>query len=217
MSGNRSGMKPSEQVKWGRPNRRGELGAEVVVRNYEDESKAAAENTLARLKAAHGSAIKDVRQFRNEIRVEVAPEALREVLLFLRDEQELEFKYLSQIAGAEWHKNEQTHERFFYVSYDLYSFRLKTRFYVYLVLPEDDPSAPSVADLFSTAEWHEREVFDLFGVDFLGHPDLRRILLPPHYDGHPLRKSYPAHGKDVWELGRHVVPSNYDEIIGTIH
>ena len=201
---------------WGKPNKPGGEPASAVVSAYEALSTENAAMALEALKFSFGGSIREVRVFRNETRVEVVSTDVPEILKWLRDEPELEYKYLSEIAAAEWYKHLQTAERFIYVSYDLYSFKLKSRFYVYCLLPKEAPELTSVADMFTTADWHEREIFDLFGVNFTGHPDLRRILLPAQYDGHPLLKEYPARGKDVWNLGHNVLPSHYDEIIGSI-
>lgn len=81
------------------------------------------------------------------------------------------------------------------------------------ILPEVD----SVHDLYLTADWHERECFDLFGIRFRGHPDLRRILLPDRWDGHPLRKDYPFDGKRVWKVGTTVVDGVWaDDYLGPV-
>jgi NADH-quinone oxidoreductase subunit C len=74
--------------------------------------------------------------------------------------------------------------------YDLWSFELRHSFAIKVFTPRDDPSIPSVADLWPAADWHEREAYDLFGIDFPGHPDLRRILCADDWEGFPLRKDY---------------------------
>jgi NADH-quinone oxidoreductase subunit C len=74
--------------------------------------------------------------------------------------------------------------------YDLWSFELRHSFAIKVFTPRDDPSIPSVADLWPAADWHEREAYDLFGSDFPGHPDLRRILCADDWEGFPLRKDY---------------------------
>ena len=94
----------------------------------------------------------------------------------------------------------------FAVVYELFSIQYKHRVRVKAFLHDtgDDkvlPAIDTVSDLFLTANWHERECYDLFGIDFTGHPDLRRILLPDRWDGHPLRKEYPFDGKRSWKLG----------------
>lgn len=206
-------MSPNPDVLWGLTNKAAPGSADKVNAEYEANSLAASKLATDALRKKFGDKILDIREFRNEVRVEVAGGDLPEVLRFLRDESGLSFKYLSQAAAAEWHKSEQTPLRKFYVTYDLYSFDLKARISVYSVLPSDNPALPSSANLFTTADWHEREIADLFGIRFESHPDPRRILLPPDYDGHPLRKDYPARGKNVWNLEKNVIPAGLDEII----
>lgn len=76
------------------------------------------------------------------------------------------------------------------VIYNLYSIPFNTHLMLRVVVPRDNPEVPSVTAVYKTADWHEREAFDLFGIRFTGHPDLRRILLPADWEGHPLRKDY---------------------------
>lgn len=206
-------MAPNPEVSWGKPNTAQPGKSQKVNSAFSESSFAAAKTAVERLKSNFESIVLAEREFSDELRVEVNPEAIAEVLAFLRDDPELSFRLLSQVAGAEWYKPEQSPRRFFYVTYDLYSFDLKSRLFVYTVLPQNEPTVPTVSHLFSTAEWHEREIYDLFGINFEGHPDLRRILLPPDYDGHPLRKDYPARGKNVWNLEKNVIPAGLDEII----
>ena len=76
------------------------------------------------------------------------------------------------------------------VIYNLYSIPFNTHLTLRVVVPRDHPEVPSVTAAYKTADWHEREAFDLFGIRFTGHPDLRRILLPADWEGYPLRKDY---------------------------
>lgn len=76
------------------------------------------------------------------------------------------------------------------VIYNLYSVPFNTHLMLRVVIPRDNPELPSIIPVYKTADWHEREAFDLFGIRFTGHPDLRRILLPGDWEGHPLRKDY---------------------------
>ncbi len=207
-------LKPNPDVKWGKPNRRSSNNIENIKSDYLRNTLDCAARTLELLKSKFHSGILEDRRFDNEVRIEVEPALIPYVLEFLCDHMELQYRYLSQVAGAEWHKGLQSLYRFFYVTYDLYSFKLHTRIFVYAVLPRESPKLPSVVHLFRTADWHEREVYDLFGIEFEGHPSLKRILLPPNFDGHPLLKDYPVRGKDVWNLGKNVIPSNLEEILG---
>jgi len=206
-------LAPNPDVKWGNPNRISPDGAEKVKSEFSSYVLANAKQTLEILRAKFHGGILDERIHADELRIEVEPELMPYVLEFLRDQADLEYRYLSQAAGAEWHKHLQTEARHLYVTYDVLSYKLRTRIFVYAVLPRVNPTMPSSAHVFPTADWHEREVYDLFGVIFEGHPNLQRILLPHNFDGHPLLKEYPARGKDVWELGKNVMPSGYDEIL----
>jgi NADH-quinone oxidoreductase subunit C len=135
--------------------------------------------------------------------VEVAAEALPEVGRWLRDEPDLRFNLLHCITGVDYFQPDpnkaakvdwQPHIE---VVYHLSSLVHKHRLVLKVSLPrwKDDvqgqlPEVPSVSHLWSTANWHEREVFDLCGIRFTGHPDLRRILCPEDWEGYPLRKDY---------------------------
>jgi NADH-quinone oxidoreductase subunit C len=135
--------------------------------------------------------------------VEVVPERLVEVGRFLRDEEDLRFNMLHCITGVDYFEPDakkagkvdwQPHTE---VIYHLSSLVHRHRLVLKVMLPrwKDGvegrlPEVPSASSLWRTAEWHEREVFDLVGVRFVGHPDLRRILCPEDWVGHPLRKDY---------------------------
>ena len=113
-----------------------------------------------------------------------APDA-REVLEFLRHDPALKFDWLRCLTGLDY-----VAEGKMAVAYDLYSFDHRHTFAVKAYCPRDNPHLPSVADLWSIADWHEREAFDMFGIVFDGHPDLRRILCADDWVGYPLRKDY---------------------------
>jgi NADH-quinone oxidoreductase subunit C len=115
----------------------------------------------------------------------VEPAELVELASFCRDEERLCFDLLSSICGVDYPQREQIE-----VVYCLDSTVHTHRLHLKLVLPRDDPRAPSVAGVWRTANWHERETFDLVGVVFEGHPKLVRILCAEDWVGHPLRKDY---------------------------
>jgi len=117
----------------------------------------------------------------------VARERLPDVLAFLRDDPELEFEMLSDVCAVDYLPREPRFE----VVYHLYSVAHNHRVRVKVQVDEHDPVVPSVVPLYASANWMEREVWDLYGIRFEGHPDLRRILLYEEFEGHPLRKDYP--------------------------
>jgi NADH-quinone oxidoreductase subunit C len=135
--------------------------------------------------------------------IEVAPEGLVEVCRYLRDDAKLRFDFLSCVTAVDYfHTDEKKAEKSEWephteLVYHLWSVTHKHTLVVKVKLPrwKDDqpgqlPEVPSVAGVWSTADWHEREVYDLSGVNFLGHPNLKRILCPEDWVGHPLRKDY---------------------------
>ena len=113
-----------------------------------------------------------------------------EVALALRDTPELGFDFLQCVTAVDWPKQSQLQ-----MVYHLYSYPHRHSFVVKADLPRDKPVLPSVTDVWATAEWNEREQFDLLGVGFSGHPDLRRVMLPDDWEGHPLRKDYKENAK----------------------
>ena len=154
--------------------------------------------------------------------IEVTPSGLLEVCRHLRDDAALAFDYLSCISGVDYlHTDEKKAAKSEWkphteVVYHLYSMRHKHSLVVKVILPRwkndkagELPEVPSVSKLWSTADWHEREVYDLSGVFFTGHPNLRRILCPEDWEGYPLRKDFPLEGKnsDVEEVAfTHLAP-----------
>ncbi len=122
----------------------------------------------------------------------VRPEDLVAVMKSLRDE--FGFDLLSDLSGVDWLPREPRYD----VNYHLYSIERNERLRVKVKLPDaEHPRVPSVVDVWPTADWHEREVFDFFGIVFEGHPNLVRILMPDEWIGHPLRKDYPTGGVPV--------------------
>ena len=118
--------------------------------------------------------------------IRVQPDAMREVASFLATDPELKFDSLSCLSGVD----PGTKSDELWVVYHLSSMTHHHSLVLKAVLPKEDPRVPSVEQIWRTANWHEREAFDLFGIVFEGHPDLKRILLPDDWEGHPLRKDY---------------------------
>jgi NADH-quinone oxidoreductase subunit C len=133
----------------------------------------------------------EVVEFRGDTTIVVKPERLRDICLALRDGRDTSFKYLSMIAGVD---NLPQSPRFAVV-YNLYSHKFHNRVTLKTYLANDSaPAVDSVVPVWNTANWHEREVYDMMGIRFHGHPDLRRILMPHDWVGHPQRKDYPLKG-----------------------
>jgi NADH-quinone oxidoreductase subunit C len=133
----------------------------------------------------------------------VEPQRLVEICRFLHDDPRLRFDFLNCITGVDYFEPDPKKaakagfEPHLEVVYHLHSFPHKHRFVLKVMLPrwKDNqpgqlPEVPSVNDIWKTADWHERETYDLCGVNFTGHPDLTRILLSEDWEGHPLRKDY---------------------------
>lgn len=142
---------------------------------------------LDRLKEVFGPAVLETHnQFGNETAV-VSKEKIVEVIEFLRDTKGLEFNFMMDLAGADYPGCENRFE----VIYHLYSLQNKKRIRLKVRLPENQPVVPSITSLYKAANWFEREAYDMFGIRFEGHPNLKRILMFEEFEGYPLRKDYP--------------------------
>lgn len=115
----------------------------------------------------------------------VAPDAIKEVAKFLRDDDDLDFDYLMCLSGVHYQKDNTLG-----VTYHINATRKKHSLTLKCIVPEENPHVQSVESIWKTANWHEREAYDMTGIIFDGHPDLRRILCPDDWDGFPLRKDY---------------------------
>jgi NADH-quinone oxidoreductase subunit C len=144
----------------------------------------------------------DVVIARDEATVVVDRDALLDALAWFRDEPDLRMDFLSSIGATHWPDRDPA----FWVDYELRSMPLRQRLRVKVGVTEDDPSVPSATALFPTANWHERETFDFYGLTFEGHPDLTRILLPADWEGYPLRKDEALGGVPTWFHGARMPP-----------
>lgn len=143
---------------------------------------------LDRLKEAFGEAVLETHAcFGNETAV-VAREKIVDIIQFLRDAPGLEFNFMMDLAGADYPGREERFE----VVYHLYSLKNKKRVRIKTRCPESSPVVPTITPLYKAANWFEREAFDLFGIRFEGHPNLKRILMFEEFEGWPLRKDYPV-------------------------
>jgi len=146
---------------------------------------------LAALKAKFPEAVQAVSFYAGEVSVLLDKESLLAVCRFLKDDPAVGMDYLSNLCGADYPDREKRFE----VVHHLFSISRGHRINLKIRIADQEP-APSVCSIWRTANWHEREAFDLLGIPFEGHPDLRRILLTDEWQGHPLRKEYPVRGYD---------------------
>jgi NADH-quinone oxidoreductase subunit C len=149
------------------------------------------------------SAIEGVVIHRGEITFHVRREDLAFVAQMLRDDEDLRFELLSGVSGV--HYPDDT-GRELHAVYHLVSMTHNRRIRVEVSVPDADPHVPSVVPVYPTADWHERETWDMFGIVFDGHPALTRILMPDDWPGHPQRKDYPLGGIPVEYKGGSIPP-----------
>lgn len=137
--------------------------------------------------------------FRDQYSITVKKEKIKDILTYLKNTPGLEFDYLVDLTAVDY---KDFREPRFDVVYHLMSIKHKHRIRIKAQVGEQDCFIDSVTDIWATANWFERECFDMFGIEFKGHPDLRRILMPEDWQGFPLRKDYPLKselGEQEWE------------------
>jgi NADH-quinone oxidoreductase subunit C len=140
---------------------------------------------------------------RGEISFYVARERLVDLCRTLRDDEALRFEFCSSVSGVDYGADVT---RRLHVVYHLLSMTYRRRIRLEVALEVDDARVPSLVEVYPTADWHERETWDMFGVVFDGHPALTRILMPDDWDGHPQRKDYPLGGIPVEYKGAQIPP-----------
>ena len=150
---------------------------------------------VEKLKAANAAWVSDFKNARGEVTIMVPRDSIAEVCRVLKLEHG--FDMLVDLCGADLGPEEDPR---FEVNYHLFSTKHFNRLRLKVLLSEDEPNVETVTGVWKTADWHERETYDMFGVVFDGHPDLRRILLPSDFDGHALRKDFPLRGYEPYSL-----------------
>jgi NADH-quinone oxidoreductase subunit C len=145
---------------------------------------------LGRLVEWKAAAVQAAKFDRDELTIWVEKDFIREVCALLRDSAECPFNYLADLTCVDWYPSEPRFE----VVYHLLSISKKERVRLKVRLSGSGPAIESVTSVWPAANYYEREVFDLFGVRFTGHPNLQRIMMPDNWEGHPLRKDYPVEG-----------------------
>jgi len=147
------------------------------------------------LRKADPSWVVDVKDALGEVTVTVPRESVVDVCIHLKENES--FDMLADLCGSDRGPEEDPR---FEVNYHLFSTIHHNRIRIKTLLSEDDAKVKTVTTIWKTANWHERETYDLVGVVFEGHPDLRRILLPSDFDGHALRKDYPLRGYEPYSM-----------------
>lgn len=145
---------------------------------------------LEALKSQFGDQTIETSEFRNELTIVVPKEKIVEVCRFLKEDPTLKFDLLADLSGLDMY----TPVKRFAVVYNLYSLANRHRIRLKVFTEEEDPKVPTVTGVWGTANWHERETYDMFGILFEGHPDLRRVYMPEEFEHHPLRKDFPLMG-----------------------
>ena len=151
----------------------------------------------AALQREHPEWVVEVISALNETTIIVPRDSIVAVCAFLKTAPGLEFNFLADLCGYDRGPEEEPR---FEVNYHLFSTARHHRVRLKVVLSEDEIHVPTVTNVWRTANWHERETYDLFGVVFDDHPDLRRILLPDDWQGHALRKDFPLRGYEPYSL-----------------
>ena len=159
------------------------------------------------VKKEHAEAIEDIKFANNELTITVKKDHILSLCRWLKSDSETAFDFLSEVIGVHYPKNE---EKPLQVVYHLFSTSKQHRIRLKVNLAEDE-EVESVYPVWRSANWYEREAYDMVGIKFANHPDLRRILLPDDWEGYPLRKEYPLQGpegyREKW-LRRHCSSTN---------
>jgi NADH-quinone oxidoreductase subunit C len=148
---------------------------------------------LDRVRSQFSSRIVDAKEYRGDLSIWLQPAALPDVAAFLREDPELQYILLSSVTGVDYLGRQPRFEVVYHFTSLVHGHRLVLK----IGADENDPHVPSIARQFPTATFQEREVYDMFGIVFDGHPDLQRILMPEDWDGFPQRKTEPLVYEEV--------------------
>ncbi len=166
---------------------------------HEETTEAQQPLVIQKVQEQYPDAILDISDARGELTIIVRKEGIYELMEFLKNDSELTYNFLADVTAVDYSLMEDVLMKYdyarFVVVYHLLSTEKKERLRVKVPVHEKELSIPSMTSIWKVANWLEREAYDMFGITFENHPDLRRILMPDDYEGHPLRKDYPLRGR----------------------
>ncbi len=148
------------------------------------------ESIIEKLKNRFPESVVEISDFRNDLSITVKKESLLDLAKFLKDDSELLFVMCKDITAIDW----ATRKNRFSTIYNIYSFHLNINLRLKVNIDIDPAKVNSVVEIWPSAEWYERETFDMYGIVFENHPDLRRMYMPEGFQYHPLRKDFPVLG-----------------------
>ncbi len=160
-------------------------------------------DALAEAYPAFDDAIERVVMDRGELTLHIRSDRIAEVCRIMRDDESLRFELCSSVSGVDYLGSD---ERRLHVTYHLTSMTYRRRVRLETAVTAENPHLPTVTQVYPTADWQERETYDMFGVIFDGHPALTRILMPDDWEGYPQRKDYPLGGVPVEYKGAEIPP-----------
>ena len=143
-----------------------------------------------KVKEKFGAALEEVSDFRDDLCLTIKSEQIVQIAKFLKEDPELEFVMLKDVTAIDW----ATRKKRFTAVYHVYSFKLNYTLRIKANIDDDPPAIESVTPVWRSAEWYERETWDMYGIKFINHPDLRRMYMPEGFEHHPLRKDFPVLG-----------------------
>ena len=145
---------------------------------------------LSKIKENYETAVTEVEEFRGDLALKIDPEQLLDVAKLLKENSELQFVMCEDVTAVDW----ATRKKRFTTVYHIYSFHLNFRLRLKADIEKDPPEIESLTQVWGSANWYERETYDMYGIKFVNHPDLRRMYMPEEFEHYPLRKDFPVMG-----------------------
>jgi len=145
---------------------------------------------VGKVKEKFDSAVEDVSDFRDDLCLTIKKDQIAVVGKFLKDDPDLQFVMCKDVTAIDW----ATCKKRFTTVYHIYSHKLNYTLRLKANIDDDPPTVETVTGIWRSADWYERETFDMYGIKFLNHPDLRRMYMPEGFEYHPLRKDFPVLG-----------------------